>query len=86
MYNGEWNLTKGNTYYDAGKATQGNTGAALMGMNSKFITSTVQKIIHETYSSTGGTVVMQSDLMQPDFLAAAWGHQMNDCGVVTSVR
>ncbi|KAJ4339575.1 hypothetical protein N0V95_007739 [Ascochyta clinopodiicola] len=84
MYNGDWNLTKGNTYYDAEKAAQVNTGAALMGMNSGFITSTVQKITHETYSSTGGTVVMQSDLMQPDFLAAAWGHQMNDCGVVTS--
>ena len=28
---------------------------------------------------------MQSDLMQADFRAAAWGHKMNGCGVVTSV-
>lgn len=28
---------------------------------------------------------MQSDLMQPDFLAAAHGHNMNGCGVLTSV-
>ncbi|EUC41199.1 hypothetical protein COCMIDRAFT_9064 [Bipolaris oryzae ATCC 44560] len=84
MYNGNWNLTKGNTYYDAEKAAQGDAGTAPMGMNSGFITSTVQRITHETYSTTGGKVVMQSDLMQPDFLAAAWGHQMNDCGVVTS--
>ena len=27
---------------------------------------------------------MQSDLMQPDFVAASYGHKMNGCGVVTS--
>lgn len=47
--------------------------------------STVQQIIHEQYDGAAGSVVMQSDLMQPDFLAAAYGHKMNGRGVVTSV-
>ena len=30
------------------------------------------------------TVALNSDLMQPDFLAASKGHRMENCGVVTS--
>ncbi|PHH60155.1 hypothetical protein CDD81_2073 [Ophiocordyceps australis] len=78
QYNGDWCLTKGNTFYQ--KASETRTKAAV----SKFSTSTVQQIIQESFNGSAGSVVMQSDMMQPDFLAAAWGHRMNDCGVVTS--
>jgi monodictyphenone polyketide synthase len=46
---------------------------------------TVFNIIEERFEGSTGKVVIQSDLMQPEFLAAAHGHQMNGCGVVTSV-
>jgi hypothetical protein len=45
----------------------------------------VHRVIEESFSGTAGKVIMQSDMMQADFLAAAWGHQMNGAGVVTSV-
>ncbi|KAI9376384.1 hypothetical protein BJX61DRAFT_392728 [Aspergillus egyptiacus] len=85
QYNGDWALTKGNTFYDAEKAlkaqkTQCLAPAAPSGLR----TSTVQQIIEKSFDGTAGKVVMQSDMMQPDFLAAAHGHKMNGCGVVTS--
>lgn len=89
MYNGDWALTKGNTFYDAEKALkaaqQQQQVAPLSAPQSSLRTSTVQQIIEETFSESGGKVVMRSDLMQADFLAAANGHNMNGCGVVTSV-
>ncbi|KAI2613400.1 putative polyketide synthase [Hypoxylon sp. NC1633] len=88
QYNGDWALTKGNTFYDAEKAAAAKAiqGIPLGATQSPIRTSTVQHIIEESFSGTGtaGRVVMQSDLMQPDFLAAAHGHKMNGCGVVTS--
>ena len=83
QYNGDWALTKGNTFYDVEKA-----GAAPKSVGapvSSLSTSTVQRIIEEEFTATSGKVVMQSDLMQPEFFAAANGHNMNGCGVVTSV-
>ncbi|KAI9667461.1 MAG: Type I Iterative PKS [Bathelium mastoideum] len=84
QYNGDWALTKGNTYYDAEKARSAARGTPQTLSHSSLRTSTVQQIIEETFSESTGKVVMQSDLMQPDFLAAAHGHNMNGCGVVTS--
>ncbi|KAF7587027.1 hypothetical protein BBP40_007849 [Aspergillus hancockii] len=81
MYNGDWALTKGNTFYDAEKAAKVTSSVPVL---SSLRTSTVQQIIEETFNGTAGKVVMQSDLMQPAFLAAANGHRMNGCGVVTS--
>jgi len=83
QYNGNWALTKGNTFYDAEKGTTKTLPAPFPASSLK--TSTVQQIIEETVEGSSGRVVMQSDLMQPDFLAAAHGHNMNGCGVVTSV-
>ncbi|KAK4168184.1 hypothetical protein QBC43DRAFT_309829 [Cladorrhinum sp. PSN259] len=89
QYNGDWSLTKGNTFYDAEKGISGINGA-LVGAaaaalpKSPLSTSTVQQIIEQEFNGSAGTVVMQSDLMQTDFRAAAWGHKMNGCGVVTS--
>jgi monodictyphenone polyketide synthase len=80
QYKGNWALTKGNTFYED-EAPQTN---ALAGLASELRTSTVQQIIHEQFDGTAGSLVMQSDLMQPDFLAAAYGHKMNGRGVVTS--
>lgn len=83
QYNGDWALTKGNTFYDAEKGVRGPQVAPVP--QSSLRTSTVQQIVEETFQGSTGKVTMQSDLMQPDFLAAANGHNMNGCGVVTSV-
>ena len=83
MYNGDWALTKGNTFYDAEKGVAAAQIAPVS--KSSLRTSTVQQVTEEILKGSTGKVVMQSDLMQPDFLAAANGHSMNGCGVVTSV-
>ena len=83
MYNGDWALTKGNTFYDAEKAVKATE--VIRVPKSALSTSTVHQIIEEDFQGAAGRVVMQSDLMQPEFLAAANGHNMNGCGVVTSV-
>lgn len=80
QYTGDWCLTKGNTFYEAEKKAAPRALPA-----SEIQTTAVQQIIEETFHESAGTVVMQSDLMQPDLLAAAHGHSMNNCGVVTSV-
>ncbi|KAJ5698551.1 hypothetical protein N7462_000556 [Penicillium macrosclerotiorum] len=80
QYNGDWALTKGNTFYDAEKKTLAQADGVPTGPR----TSTVQRVIEEFFNGSQAKVVMQSDLMQPTLLAAAWGHKMNDCGVVTS--
>jgi acyl transferase domain-containing protein len=82
QYNGDWCLTKGNNFYSGEKAPTNVQSLP----RSEIQTSTVQQIIEQNFNGLAGTVVMQSDLMQPDFQAAADGHRMNNCGVVTSVR
>lgn len=81
QYNGDWCLTKGNNFYATEKAL---VNAETL-PRSEIQTSTVQQIIEQSFDGAAGKVVMQSDLMQPDFQAAADGHRMNNCGVVTSV-
>ncbi|OBT74264.1 Type I Iterative Polyketide synthase (PKS) [Pseudogymnoascus sp. 05NY08] len=84
QYNGDWCLTKGNTFYEAEKeAARAKTIPRTLPV-SGVQTTTVQQIIDESFNGFAGTVVMQSDLMQADLLAAAHGHSMNNCGVVTS--
>ncbi|KAH6629936.1 putative polyketide synthase, partial [Chaetomium sp. MPI-SDFR-AT-0129] len=83
QYNGDWALTKGNTFYDEEKK-QAQKAVAASPSPASFLTSTVQHIIEETYAGSSGTVVIQSDLAQSEFRAAAYGHKMNGCGVVTS--
>lgn len=89
MYNGDWNLTKGNTYYDAEKAALNGppaTGHHQTAPHSSLrTTSLVHRVVDEAFSESTGHVIIQSDMMHPDFLAAAWGHKMNGAGVVTSV-
>jgi monodictyphenone polyketide synthase len=85
QYNGDWALTKGNTFYDAEKSLKAQQTGQLASVPSGLRTSTVQQIIEESFNGSAGKVVMQSDMMQPDFLDAAHGHKMNGCGVVTSV-
>lgn len=84
MYNGDWALTKGNNFYDAEKGIK-KAASAVPVPESSLKTSTVQQIITEEIQGATGRVVMRSDMMQADFLAAANGHHMNGCGVVTSV-
>ena len=85
QYSGDWCLTKGNSFYEAEKEAARTKTAPRTPLVSEVQTSTVQQIIEKTISGCAGTVAMQSDIMQPDFLAAANGHRMNSCGVVTSV-
>ncbi|KAK4234117.1 hypothetical protein C8A03DRAFT_38117 [Achaetomium macrosporum] len=85
QYRGDWALTKGNTFYDAEKGLTGSTGrGAAPPAKSGLSTTTVQRIVDESINGTAGAVIMESDMSQPDFRAAAWGHKMNECGVVTS--
>jgi monodictyphenone polyketide synthase len=86
QYNGDWALTKGNTFYDEEKkAKAGALTNPLAVAHSSLRTSLVHRVVEETFSGAAGRVVVQSDMMQADFLAAAWGHKMNNAGVVTSV-
>nr|POE56476.1 atrochrysone carboxylic acid synthase [Quercus suber] len=82
-YLGDWCLTKGNSFY----TTKSNTAssACTAARTSEISTSAVQQIIDVQIDGSAGTVTMESDLMHPEFLAAAHGHRMNNCGVVTSV-
>lgn len=85
QYTGDWCLTKGNTHYTIDNKVKNPAGEGAM-PKSSLRTSSVQDIWEEHISGTSGKVTMQSDLMQQDFFAAAHGHGMNGCGVVTSVR
>ncbi|KAI9792875.1 MAG: Type I Iterative PKS [Piccolia ochrophora] len=80
QYNGDWALTKGNSSGEP-KVTAAHVQPT---PKSNLRTSTVQQVIEESFTDTTGRVVMQSDLMHPEFLAAANGHCMNNLGVVTS--
>lgn len=83
QYNGDWCLTKGNTFYGTQQTISAKVDSAPS--KSRLQTSTVHEIIEETSDESRCSLVIQSDLMQADFYAAAYGHRMNDCGVVTSV-
>jgi monodictyphenone polyketide synthase len=86
QYNGDWALTKGNTFYDEEKKAQAAAASnPLAVLHSELRTSLVHRVTEAEFSGAAGRVVVQSDLMQADFLSAAWGHQMNKAGVVTSV-
>ncbi|KAL5041470.1 hypothetical protein BDW71DRAFT_217836 [Aspergillus fruticulosus] len=82
QYTGDWCLTKGNTFYDAEKEAARAKMAPKVLPASEIQTTTVQQIIEERFDGSAGTVVMQSDLMQADLLAAAHGHSMNNCGSI----
>ncbi|KAI0127012.1 putative polyketide synthase [Xylariales sp. AK1849] len=86
QYNGDWALTKGNTFYDEEKALEKSTITPKPAAVSSFSTSSVQRVIHDSCDGSAGTLIIQSDLMHPDFREAAWGHRMNNCGVVTSFK
>ncbi|KAI0417496.1 putative polyketide synthase [Xylaria grammica] len=84
QYNGDWALTKGNTFYDAEKGVNSKQRVLPAIPTPTLRTSSVHRIIEEHFDGVAGTVTMQSDLVQADFRSAAWGHKMNNCGVVTS--
>ena len=81
QYNGNWALTKGNMFYDTNASIKPPT----IVQQSDLRTSTVHRVVEESFDGSAGKVVIQSDLMEPDFYAAAYGHKINGCGVVTSV-
>lgn len=85
QYEGDWALTKGNHFYDEEKGIGSFSEPQNVIPAGGFSTSTVQCILEESFNGSVGTVLMQSDLSHRAFRAAAWGHKMNGCGVVTSV-
>lgn len=85
QYKGDWQLSKGNTFYDTEKDVKSTSAAVPKRIISDLSTSSVQRVIEESFQGTSGSVVVQSDLMQSDFYAAAHGHRMNGCGVATIV-
>lgn len=77
QYNGTWALTKGN---DSGATVDPQV------IESPLRTSSVHRVLHEEIRKPWeGSLILESDVMQSDFLEAAWGHKMNSCAVVTSV-
>ncbi|KAJ5297817.1 hypothetical protein N7508_008066 [Penicillium antarcticum] len=87
QYNGNWALTKGNNSHGLEIRTLPMTSLdtpARPTPISGLRTSLVHKVVDENFSGSTGRVVVQSDLMHSEFLAAAWGHKMNGAGVVTS--
>ncbi|KAI1267881.1 putative polyketide synthase [Xylariaceae sp. FL1019] len=88
QYNGDWALTKGNHFYDEEKGIGAFAPSSVDTDNrrnvSSLTTSTVQCVLEESFTGAAGIVLMQSDLSDRAFRAAAWGHKMNGCGVVTS--
>lgn len=79
QYNGDWALTKGNS------TVVNPAGQLLPSAKSALRTSLVHQVVEESFAETTGKVIVQSDLMHPDFFAAVNGHSMNGCGVATSV-
>ncbi|ODM17076.1 hypothetical protein SI65_07475 [Aspergillus cristatus] len=47
-------------------------------------TALVHHLVAETIEDNSGEVIVQSDILQPDFLEAMNGHKMNRCAVATS--
>jgi iterative type I PKS product template protein len=76
QYNGDWML-----YKDQMPAVVSLTTEPA----STLRTSLVHRVVRERSWKTGAELVIQSDLMQPEFLEAASGHRMNGHNVVTSV-
>ena len=57
-----------------------------VGIPSTLRTSLIHQVLEESISGEEWSIVIQSDLMQPEFFEAANGNRMNGHGVVTSVR
>jgi len=77
QYNGNWALTKGNSSMEAKIAPV---------VKSPLKTSSVHRVLDLNIRKPWEcSMVVESDVVQSDFLEAAWGHRMNNCAVVTSV-
>jgi monodictyphenone polyketide synthase len=89
QYNGDWALTKGNIPDGIENKTLSTTIPATHTRPTpipSLRTSLVHRVVEENFFGAAGRVIVQSDLMHSEFLAAAWGHKMNGTGVVTSVN
>ena len=75
QYTNNWTLTKGDL----------NVDVSVSESKPKLSTTTVQKIIEEDIRTTEATVIVQSDLSEPNLLAAIKGHLVNGTGLCPSV-
>ncbi|OJI79831.1 hypothetical protein ASPTUDRAFT_59858 [Aspergillus tubingensis CBS 134.48] len=85
-YLGTWTLDKaflkyGGQFLPSSKAGQPRSVAPAIPAISS---SLIHQVLSETVEATTATIHTLSDMQHPDFLAAMWGHKMNNCGVATS--
>jgi asperthecin polyketide synthase len=73
-------LKYGGQFPPTGRAGQSISIPASPAIRSSFI----HQNLYETVEATKATIHVLSGLQYPDFLAAVWGHKMNNCGVATS--
>lgn len=76
QYEGDWMVTKGIK----------SSANSPLSIPSALRTALVHHLVAETIGDNSGEVIVQSDILQPDFLEAMNGHKMNRCAVATSVR
>ncbi|KAL4756861.1 type I polyketide synthase [Aspergillus foveolatus] len=84
-YLGTWTLDKallkyGGQFLPSGRAGQPMSIPAPPAIRS----SLIHQVLYESIEATKATMHVLSDMQHPDFLAAVWGHKMNNCGVATS--
>jgi len=80
-YHNNWTLTKGEAPQAAPVSA---IVAAPVEIESKLKTTSCHKIIHEELQANSGTVVVQSDLSDPQLKATITGHQVNGTGLTPS--
>ncbi|KAJ0419484.1 hypothetical protein BJY00DRAFT_285769 [Aspergillus carlsbadensis] len=84
-YIGTWTLDKALLKYGGQFLTSGRPGQPVSIPASPSIRSSlIHQVLHEAVEAKTATMHVLSDLQHPDFLAAVWGHKMNNCGVATS--
>ena len=76
QYMGDWNLTKGQA--------PGLTLLSPEAITPSLSTTTVQKVISETVEKDKASMLIESDVSRPDFLAAISGHVVNGTALCPS--
>jgi asperthecin polyketide synthase len=80
-YIGTWTLDKAKLKYGEPEKPMEKQNAAV----STFRTSLIHTVVEENVAAEGVYMRAISDMQQGEFFESIWGHQMNGCGVATSV-
>lgn len=76
QYNGDWMLVK----------DKNPSPSRLQLAPTPLHTSLIHHLVEESIGQDNGEVIVQSNILHPDFLEAMYGHKMNGCAVATSVN